>query len=291
MPGETETIPAPSVKGVPADPGSQEVPASPQGDPKPQEAEQPKVEGQDNKPQATEAPRQRPSDYAREREKVRRLQAALDAQNKRIEGLASQLKQSKPEATDVKNWTEEDWKNFLQNPENVFTAREKRLMDEIQKLQTRFDGLEQGKVQSEQARNALEGLEMLFPKSSENPDESLEDRMDVDPVRRDKIDKLMKTTVLGKLFDENPKEAAELILLKIGSEKPSASPTVLKKELMGGGARGGPSTVRTSPKDQKRAELRKLVDEADRNEPLRFDEKHKERRQQLIRELEMLEKE
>ncbi len=54
---------------------------------------------------------------------------------------------------------------------------------------------------------------------------------------------------------------------------------------------GAGNSTNLSIKDQKRAELKRLSEEASRNEDLRFDEKHKSRRDELIRELERLEKE
>lgn len=287
---DLETLTTPSVESPGADTPPQETTLAPQGDTPPQKTEQPRVEGQADKPQVTEPPRAKPSDFYRERERVRRLEDAYKSQSQQMQEMAALLKKLQPpEATETNG--KFDWEEFLKNPENVLTARENRFLDHIQKLETRFSNWEKSTTQESQARSSREALEILFPKAGEEDKSELEDRVESNP-RKERIDQMLKIPFISRMWDESPQEAAEFILFKLSSEKP-ASPTVIKKTVMGGTARGGPGMGKStqSPIEEKRAELKRLSDEADKNEDLRFDEKHKARRDQLIREIERLSKE
>ncbi len=140
-----------------------------------------------------------------------------------------------------------------------------------------------------QDRNEQEALEMLFPKSSPEAAESLDARILANPELADKIVSLMKSTGLDVLSRTHPKEAVRLTM-KLLEEKPAPNPTVLKKSLMGGTARGNPNVGGQRPRAEKDllSELKKMNDQLDSNPSLRQDTEFKKRRGMVMQELERL---
>ena len=134
-----------------------------------------------------------------------------------------------------------------------------------------------------------EALELLFPKAGEADESDWRERADRDKDRANKIWAIVKKYDLAEQADRKPKETAALILSLLNTSSPN--PTVLPKKLMGGSAKGTPPSTGKSSKELKYAELKKLSQEASDNPSLRNDAKHKDRRMQLISELERLEEE
>jgi hypothetical protein len=292
MANEVEIISAPPVESPAAEPATQATDPVSQENEQPQETGKALVESPDNKPQVTETQRRRPSDYYRERERIRRLEETLTQQSKRMEEMTSLLKDFKKPESSPADEGKFDPNEFWKNPNKVLSAREQRLLKEVEALKAEVSQWKTSQTQSEQAKHEREALELLFPKSSPDSEETLAERADVDPDRAERIYQVMKKYKLQGMIDSQPREAAQLILELLEKDKPKA-PTVIPKKLMGGTAKGTPAVggAKLSSMEEKRAELRRLSEEASNNPELRFDENHRTRREQLIRDLERLGKE
>ena len=133
---------------------------------------------------------------------------------------------------------------------------------------------------------------MLFPKSSPESNETWEDIATKNPERAEKVMQILQSTGLDKFASIDPKQAAELVLLKLNAERPLTSPKVIPKSLMGGVARGNPNPSKTaSSVDDVLAEIKKLNSEVEKDPSLRFDDKFKERKTNLLAEADRLVKE
>ena len=132
-----------------------------------------------------------------------------------------------------------------------------------------------------------EGLELLFPKSSPESTETLEQRIRKDPEYAERVQEILNSPSFSKLAAIDPKEAAELARIRLDSIKPPQSPKVISKTLMGSTARGNPGGGKMTV-ESKMAELRKLTAEVDANPSLRHNEKHKAARATLMRDVESL---
>lgn len=286
---ETEVLATPSVESPAVETASQEVVPASQEDAQPQETEQPKVEGLDNKPQVPEAPRLRPSDFHRQRERMRRQEESISSMSRQMQEMATLIKKLQPpEATGVQSKFE--WDKFLTNPDDVLTAREKRFQDQIAKLEGKISNWETSQTQSEQNKNEQEALEILFPKAGPDDKTKWEERALSNRDRGEALVKLLQDTGLAEFSKVNPKLAAKLALKEF-EEQTKPGPTVLKKTLMGGNARGGAGQKPVNAIESKRQELKRLNDETDKNPELRFDEKHRAAKDQVLREIERLAKE
>src|SRR3990167_874347 len=290
---EPEIITAPVVAGSPADPGSQEVRPETQVSAEPQPTTDAKVERADNKPQAVETQRVKPvANFYRERERVRRLEQSYQELLKRSEAqdnLLREIRNPKPEVSVVQKLTAEE---LLNDPEKVFTSREQRLLAEFNSLKEELSKMKNQGVQAEAMKSEREALEMLFPKSSPDADESLEDRLE-NPERREQLERLLKANPsLDRLMRIDPKGAAEFVLEKL-NKRPQASPNAIPKSLMGSTARGNPSggtKTGNSPEDLM-ADYKNLTKEIELNPTLRFDKDHKAKRERMMSELDRLVKE
>lgn len=286
-PNETLTVPAVQDAGV--EPPSTETQPPAQAPAEPQEtATNPEVEVGSKVPQEPEPPRRKPSDYYRERETIRSLKEQIALQNQRFDELTSLLKKKDepgtPEAVDF------DPAHFSPEHKRILLAREKALRDEIATLKSEFSGWQKSKAEEENNRKMQGALEKLFPKSSPDSTESLQERMAKDPERTDQIRELLISSGLNELAKVNPDLAVEVVLQKMGS--PTPNPTVLPKSLMGGVKTGNPSGGnKPDPEANLLAENKKIDAQLEANQALRFDEKFMARRRQVIDELARLMKE
>ena len=162
--------------------------------------------------------------------------------------------------------------------------REQKLLSEITTLRNEINEIKTEKVQIEQERKKQEALGLLFPKSSPESMETLEQRIRKDPDYADRVQEILESPAFSKLSEIDPKEAAELARLKIEAFKPTQSPKTISKSLMGSTARGNPGGGKMTV-ETKMAELKKLSKEVDSNPKLRYDEKHKTQRETLMREI------
>lgn len=284
---EDEVITAPQEEGVGTETPSQETPLEKSAEPQVPVTDKVEVSKPENQVQTVSRPR--PSEFYGFRKKIGSLEETLRQQNQTMQEMAAYIKSLKsPDAVQDSKF---DKDVFFTDPEQILSAREKALRDEIESLRNEIGSFKERQSVSERAKSEQEALEQLFPKTSPESEETLEERMENQQERVDKLMRLLKSKpALDMLFKLDPKEAVALITERLDGQVQPKSPTVLPKKLMGGAKSGGVSQS-TNPKDQKRAELKRLMDEMSRNEELRFDEKHKERRENLIRDLERLEKE
>lgn len=293
---ETEVITAPPEQGSTPESVSQvpqpETQVSVEKQP---ESGLPVVDENVNKPQAPAPQRVKVSEVYREREKIRRLQEAYETQSKKLDEVTSLLKElknpQKPEAVVSKF----DLDKFVADPDAVLNEREQRaqakLLSEINSLREELNGIKGAKDISEKEQRKQEALEALFPKTSPEAQETLEERINANPERSEKIMKMLQSG-MEKFAAIDPKQTVELILLKLGAEKPQASPKVIPKSLMGGTPRGSQTPGKTgSSIDDLVSQLKKLSAEADANPNLRHDEKFQEKRTLLMKEADRLAKE
>ena len=290
---DTEIINPPVVDaGAGIEPPSWETPPKAQASEEPQkEVSTPnQVEVKDNVPQVTVPQRIKPSDYYRERERIRRLEETNSGLSKKMDemtNLIREMRNPKPDGTVIAKLTAEE---LLQDPEKVFNAREQRLLNEFQTLRQEISDLRNEKVNSERNQQEREALEMLFPKASPDSNESLEDRIE-NSERKEFLDNFFKQNpALDRMMRIDPKSAAELALLKLSQTKPQVTPKVIPKSLMGNTARGNPSgggKQKTSVEDLM-SDLKKLSKEASDIPSLRHDVEHRKRREALMKEIETL---
>lgn len=257
----------------------------------PQPAVSAPVESVSNEPQVPEAPRRKPSDYYRERQRIRTMEDTITTLSQRQEELLSLIKKEKEPGAPADG--KFDPNVFFQDPEKVLTSREQRLLNEINSLREEFRGQKEQQVAEQKNQKSLEALEKLFPKSSPESKETLQERVQRDPERADRIRTFLKESGLDEFSKVNPDLAVEIALQKLAEKPATPNPTVLKKTMMGGVGTGNPSGGgKAGPnEDSLRAELRKLSDLAAADPNLRRDPKHVERKGQVMEQLERLMKE
>lgn len=253
------------------------------------------VESDVNTTQAPVPQRVRVSDVYREREKVRRLQESFDSQSKKLDEVTSLLRELKTPKQPEGTVSKFDLDKFVADPDGVLSEREQRaqakLLTEISSLREELNGMKGEKQKTESEQRRQEALEMLFPKTSPDSQETLQELIDKNPERSEKIMKILQSG-LDKFAAIDPKQTAELVLLKLGAEKPLTSPKVIPKSLMGGQAKGNPAPGKTSSSlDDLVSQLKKLSAEVDANPKLRHDEKFQEKRAFLLKEADRLAKE
>lgn len=291
---EEETLTAPVVEGAGPESPSTETQPEAQVPAETQPTAVPQVERNDNPPQAVETQRVKPSAYYRERERVRRLEEDSRRKSQEIEELRTYVREiknlAKPEVSAIQKLTAEE---LLNDPEKALQMREQRYYSEINALKQELSQLKNKEAVTKRTKMEREALEMLFPKSSPDADEPLEDRLKNED-RVEMIDRVLKANPsLDRLSRIDPKGAAEFVLEKLSKQKPQTSPNAIPKSLMGSTARGNPSggaKTRVSV-DDVMADLKKLSKEMELNPSLRFDKDHKAKREQLIAEAERLAKE
>lgn len=291
---ENEAITAQPEQGSPAETGSQEPQPTTQVAVEPQkESGNMQVERVDNKPQAVETQRVKPvSNFYKERERVRKLEQSHGELMKRLEAqdnLLREMRSPKPDVSAVQKLTAEE---LLNDPEKVFTSREQRLLTEFNSLKEELSQMKNQGVQAEAMKSEREALEMLFPKSSPDADEPLEQRIE-NSERREQLERLLKANPsLDRLMRIDPKGAAEFVLEKLNKQKPQSSPNAIPKSLMGSTARGNPSGGGKSlTAEDAMADYKKLMKEVEHTPVLRFDKAHMARREQLLNDATRLAKE
>jgi len=286
-----EIITAPVVEGTGSEPPALETPQPAQAAPEPQPATASEVEAGSKVPQVPEPTRRRPaSDYYRERQAVRELKEEVAALRKWREEQAS-LNQKPPVAPDVPDF---DPAHFSPEHKRILAAREKALRDhydaQIAALKQDFTGWRESAAVAEQERKQQEALEKLFPKTSPDSKETLQERIAKDPERAHRIKEFLIESGLNELSKTNPDLAVKYALMELGEAQKPTNPTVLKKTLMGGTGTGNPGMgdKRSVSEQDLLAEKKKLNDQLDANPSLRQDEKFMERRRQVLGEIERL---
>jgi hypothetical protein len=254
----------------------------------PQQTGNDQVETVEQQPQAKEPQRGKASDFYRERKRVRELEDAVRELTEWKRQAAESLTQkfNKPESPAKPKYSPDD---FYSKGHEIVSELESKYEQKIRELEEKIMTREQTEQTAKMESSKQEALELLFPKAGEADESDWRERADRDKDRANKIWAIVKKYDLAEQADRKPKETAALILSLLNTSSPN--PTVLPKKLMGGSAKGTPPSTGKSSKELKYAELKKLSQEASDNPSLRNDAKHKDRRMQLISELERLEEE
>lgn len=280
-----ETSVADAAAGVEeANPSMPETSETTQVAQEPQSAATPQVEGVDNKPQVTEPPRYEGL-FRSERKRIRKLEETINQISQKNEELISYFKKD----TGVPQSKKFDPAAFFNDPESILTEREQRVLSEITALRSEITNLKEGGKLEEHNRKSLGALEKLYPKSSPDSNESLEERVQKDPEYSERLQEFFSSPAMKAMSLADPDGAVEYAIWKLGI-KPPTSPTVIKKSAMGGTGSGNPGMggkVAASESDL-RSELKKLSDQADKNPELRMDEKFKKRKGDVMQNLERL---
>lgn len=283
-----ETIATQVVEGNGADPPSQETSQATQVVPESQETTTNPVEIGSKEPQVPEVSRRKPSDYYRERQTIRELKETVTRlENKIQEKESLKPKPDNPEAPDFEP------AHFSQDHKRILLAREKALRDaydsKISALEQKLDGWQEGQKQAEVSRKHQEALELFFPKSSPESNETLEQRIKKNPERAERLRQFLIESGLNEASKVNPAFVMEIAMERLG-ERPKANPTVLKKNMMGATGTGNPGMgeKRGSSEQDLLSEKNKLNMQLETNPNLRHDLKFMERRAQILGEIERL---
>lgn len=291
---EEQTITAPAAEGTGTESPALETTQVAQATPEPQEASTVQVENGSNEPQVPETPRRKPSDYYRERQTIRELKETVSMLQKRMEEKAT-LKEDKK--SDVPAVPDFDPAHFSPEHKRILLAREQALRaaydEKVAAIEQRLNGWQENKAQEETSRKHQEALEKLFPKTSPDSKETLEERIKKDPERAIRVKQLLIDSGLNELSKTNPDAAIKYALWELGEGPKPTNPTILKKALMGGVGTGNPGMGGKNATNEQdlRAENKKLSDQLDANPSLRQDVKFMERRAQVLTDLERLVKE
>lgn len=254
----------------------------------------PVVDGNvNNQPQVTETQRRKVSDYYKERERIRKIEQAnrdLTQKYDELSNLYKELKTPKPAVSEARRLTAEA---LLNDPEKELSLRDERLLSEINALKEQFNQVANNRAETEKQLEQQEALELLFPKTSPDADETLEERI-TNEERKELLMKIHKANPgLDRLMTIAPLEAAKLTLVMLGNQRPVSSPNTINKSLMGKTNTGNPSAgaKQKVAAEDLMSELRKLTKEATDKKELRFNKDHMKRRADLMKEIEKLAKE
>lgn len=287
---DTEILTAPAVEGNTGETVSPEAQPDAQAPAEPQETAPVQVENGSNQPQVPDATRRKPSDYYRERQTIRELKQEVEALRKWREEQATLSTKNQPVAPEVPDF---DPQHFSPEHKRILLAREKALRDaydaKFAQYEQRFTSLQENKQQAEVERKHQEALEKLFPKTSPESNETLQQRIAKDPERAQRIKEFLLESGLNEFSKVNPELAVEIALQKLG-EKTRPNPTILKKGLMGGNGTGNPAMgeKRSTSEQDLISEKNKINSQLEANPSLRYDQKFMERRSQVLGDIERL---
>lgn len=278
---DEEILTVPGKDGA-AEPALPEAQPGAQAPAEPQVPAPGQVEPGDNSPQGP-SPQRKASDFSLNR-KFKRIESTLSDLAAKQEELISSLRAEREKKPDGDGGGRFDPAKFFENPEAELSQRERRLIAEIEKVRQEVQGWKQEQSRGESDRKRQEALELLFPKSSSDSEESLEDRVSSDPERTERILEILKEPGVIQLFESNRDRAVRFVLSEAGLS--AKKPTVLDKKLMGGVVRGSPAGgKRAMSEEDLRSQLRKLLDEQDANPTLRGDENFQKRKMAIMSDL------
>lgn len=286
---EQETITAPATESPTVEPVVTETQPTTQVADESQTVAPSQVETSVNQPQVTETSRRKASDYYQERKTIRELKETVSMLQKRMEEKPT-LKENKPDAPTVPDF---DPAHFSPEHKRILLAREQALRDaydaKMSAFEQRFTDLQGETARIETDRKHQEALEKLFPKTSPDSNETLQQRISKDPERAMRIKYFLIESGLNEFSKVNPELAVEIAMQKLG-EKPRTNPTVLKKTMMGGNGTGNPGMgeKRSVSEQDLRSENKKLGDQLNVDPFLRQNVKFMERRAQVLSDLERL---
>lgn len=280
---ETEVITDPAAAGDTGveTPSSTATPPAAQAPAEPQTADPSVVDTRSKEPQAPVAPRgMQPSDHFRERNRIRKLEETIANLNKKLE---DSLKPKTAAADEVPDF---DPAHFSPEHKRILAAREQALQRRLDAMEEKFQSALAQREEREVERRNQEVLEKLFPKSSPESRETLEERINKDPERAMRIKEFLLDSGLNEFFNVNPQLAEEILLAKLGEQPKATNPKVLPKSLMGASNSSSGNGSRQGRTEQDLAsELRKLNEQLAENQSLRDDPKFMEQRAKLLSDL------
>ena len=236
----------------------------------------PKVEGDVNKTQTPEPQRpQYDGLFRQERKRIRRLEETIAQLNKKLEQPPAKVPTNEPL----------DHNLIFQKPDEYLTAREQRLRDEIAALRSEFTDQRNAQIASQKEQKGLEALEKLFPKSSPDAKETLEERVQKNPERAEALKEFFDDPEIKAIAEINPDKAVKLAIAELGlAAEPKPNPLVLKKGAMGGTGTGNPGmgTKTSVSESDLLAEKKNLDDQLDKNPSLRFDDNWKKKKADVM---------
>lgn len=241
----------------------------------------PPVEGVDNKTQVPEPAGPKYDGLFRsERKRIRRLEETITQLNKRLDENKTQVPKDEPLDHTLLNT----------DPVKYLDARERRLRDEIVALRNELVTERQSKEAVEKERKGLDALEKLFPKTSPDSKESLEERINRNPEMTEKIKEFFEDPAVKAMADKDPEKAVRFAIAELGIKPPTKDPLVLKKSAMGGVGTGNPAggERKTVSEETLRAELKKINAQEEATPQVRFDENWRKRKNEVMTSLERL---
>lgn len=271
----------PVVEGLPQGSGSQESASVPQGTSPAQETTSVPVENGEQHTSSPGGTRLQPSEHWSVRE-VRRDQKALAdtiAQMQRSQQEFMQQMQQQFTAPPKRQESQFDTNKFWTNPDEIFSERDKRLQEDWDRKQKEFldktlpERLGQFEKKRETERQEQEALELIFPKSPDNPNEPFESRRDKDPFRKNAMLEIFAEYGLDNV---EPKKAANLAMkiYKAEYEPKQRNPNAPSKSQMASTASGMPVGGPSVPTPQSiNEELAKMNAAVGANPALFRDEK------------------
>lgn len=251
-------------------PAEQETNQATQVVEKPQSVSTPQVESSDNKPQTSEQSRPYEGLFRSERKRIRRLEETIQQLNKKLDTSKIDVPKDEPL----------DHSALFQEPDKYLSQREQKLMKEINALREEVTGWKVNQEMQAKERRGLEALEKLFPKTSADSKETLEERVNKDPERAERLKEFFNLPHIKAMAEVDPDEAAAYAIEKLGLN-PKPNPLVLKKSAMGGTTTGNPGSKSLSENDLL-SEKRKLDEMLDKNPSLRNDDNFRKRKAQVI---------
>lgn len=247
----------PVVEGLPQGSGSQESAAVPQGTPPTQETTSVAVDNGEQHTSSQDGTRLLPSEHFTVREIRRENKALADsiAQMQRQQQEFMQQMQQQFTAPPKRQESQFDPNKFWTNPDEVLSEREKRLQEDWSRKQQEFlektlpERLGQFEKKRETERQEQEALELIFPKSPDNPNEPFESRRDKDQFKKNAILEIFETYGLDAV---EPKKAAKFAIkvFKDEYEPKLRNPNAPSKAQMASTASGMPVGGPSAPNQQ-----------------------------------------
>ncbi len=201
-----EQITSPPAEGVSEDKKPTEsqptVPSS-QEPAQPEKAGQTQVEGTVEQPLQAEEETRQPSDYYKSRDKYRRR---VDSLEQTVSDLQNQITTKDQPTVPSTDPGRLDAQKLYDNPEAVFLEREKQMEERMTRK------FEQQQADFTHKQKQQEALEFIFPRTSPESRESLQQRVSKNPVKAERIQEILAEEGLDEFSKINPSKAAEITL-------------------------------------------------------------------------------
>lgn len=301
---EEGTITTQPETGVPAETGSQETQATPQGAPESQENGQPQGRGDGQQPSSNGETR-KPSEFYKERQKDKKWRESVEGFmseiKEQIKALGTKTPAVSPQPTQEPKFNyQRFWNTPDQVLEEVLSAREKELIQSVKK-DIMENELPRVMQESERRRESVQGqqeaLELMFPKSNMDDKRTLENRVQDDPQRSQRIEQILVDYKLDVLATTHPRDAANIVLKLLNAERPLAAPknpNAINKKLTGSTATGSPVAAggkQMPTLAEIKAQREILASQVDKNPDLRYDPEWQKKSADLKNQLTVLYKE